>query len=55
MMDLSDSEEEDVRKLSVVIDEYATELFVGTEKRAFIYEHGKPIIREGAIEQLRLI
>ena len=55
MMDLSQSEEEDVRKLSAVIDEYAQDIFVGTEKRAFIYEHGKPVIKEKAIEQLRRI
>lgn len=55
MMDLTDCEEEEVRKISAVIDEYASDLFVGAEKRAFIYEHGKPVIRERAIEQLRLV
>ena len=55
MMDLYDAKEEDVKKLSAVIDEYATDVFAGSEKRAFIHEHGKAIIKEGAIEQLRLI
>ena len=55
MMDLYDCKEEDVKKLSAIIDEYATGIFVGSEKRAFIYEHGKAIIKEGALEQLRLI
>lgn len=55
MLDLCDSKEEDVKKLSAVIDEYATDVFVGSEKRAFIYEHGKAIIKDEAIEQLRLI
>lgn len=55
MMDLSESEEEEVKKISALVDEYATELFVGAEKRAFIYEHGKPILKENAIEQLRVI
>jgi adapter protein MecA 1/2 len=55
MMDLYDCKEEDVKKLSAIIDEYATDVFVGSEKRAFIYEHGKVIIKEGALEQLRLI
>ena len=55
MVDLSWTQEADVKKLSAIVDEYATDLFVGAEKRAFIYEHGKPIIREKAIETLRLI
>ncbi len=55
MMDMSDSKEEDVRKLSALTDEYAADIFVGAEKRAFIYEHGKEIIKEAAIEQLREI
>ena len=55
MMDLSYSKEEDVKKLSAVIDEYATDIFVGSEKRAFICEHGKVIMKETAIETLRLI
>ncbi len=55
MLDLSECEEEEVKKISALIDEYATDLFVGAEKRAFIYEHGKPIIKEKAIEQLRMI
>lgn len=55
MMDMTNSEEEDVRKLSALTDEYAADIFVGAEKRAFIYEHGKEIIKERAIEQLREI
>ena len=53
MMDMTDGKEEDVRKLSALTDEYAADIFVGAEKRAFIYEHGKEIIKERAIEQLR--
>lgn len=55
MMDMTDSKEEDVRKLSALTDEYAADIFVGAEKRAFIYEHGTEIIKERAIEQLREI
>ena len=55
MMDMTDCSEEDARKLSALTDEYAADIFVGAEKRAFIYEHGKEIIKENAIEQLRLI
>lgn len=55
MMDMSHSEEEEVKRLSALTDEYATDIFVGAEKRAFIYEHGTAIIKERAIEQLRVI
>lgn len=55
MMDLADGQEENVKKLSAIIDEYATDFFVGSEKRAFIYEHGKVMIQEKAIEFLRRI
>ena len=55
MLDLYDSKEEDVKKLSAIIDEYATDVFIGSEKRAFIYENGKAIIKNGAIEQMRQI
>ena len=55
VMDMTDCHEDDVRKLSALTDEYAADIFVGAEKRAFIYEHGKEIIKERAIEQLREI
>ena len=55
MMDMTNCEEEDVRRFSALADEYATDLFVGVEKRAFIYEHGKSILSELAIEQLQVI
>jgi adapter protein MecA 1/2 len=55
MMDLSQLQETEVKKLSAVIDEYATDVFAGSEKRAFIYEHGKVVIKEYAIETLRQV
>ncbi len=55
MMDMTDCEEEEVKRLSALTDEYATDIYVGAEKRAFIYEHGTPIIAEQAIEQLKLV
>ena len=55
MMDMTECSEEDARKLSALTDEYAADIFVGAEKRAFIYEHGKEIIKENAIEQLKEI
>ena len=53
MVDMTDSSESDARKLSALTDEYAADVFVGAEKRAFIYEHGKEILKEKALEQLR--
>ena len=55
MLDMTDCEELEVKRLSALTDEYATDIFVGAEKRAFIYEHGKPILVERALEQLRCI
>lgn len=53
IIDMSECEEEDVKRLSALTDEYATDIFVGAEKRAVLYEHGTPILTERAIEQLR--
>lgn len=55
MLDMSNSNEADVRKLSALTDEYAADIFVGAEKRAFIYEHGEAILKERAIELLKEI
>lgn len=53
MMDMTGCKESEVRSLSALTDEYSADVFVGSEKRAFIYEHGKCILKERAIEQLR--
>ena len=53
IMDLSNQLEADVRKLSAVTDEYVSNLLVGTERKAFIEEHGSAILKDRAIEQLR--
>ena len=55
MIDMTDCEEAEVKRLSNLTDEYATDIFVGSEKRAFIYEHGTCILKERAIEQLKEI
>ncbi len=55
MIDMTDCKEEEVKRLSGLTDEYATDIFVGAEKRAFIYEHGTAILKERAIEQLKEI
>ena len=55
MLDMTDVSEIDAKSLSALTDEYGADIFVGTEKRAFIYEHGKEIIKERALDQLREI
>ena len=55
LLDVTSASEKDVKSLSALTDEYAADIFVGAEKRAFIYEHGKEILKERAIEQLREI
>jgi adapter protein MecA 1/2 len=53
IVDLSDCDEMEVKRLSSLTDEYAEDISVGVDKRAFILEHGKPILTDHAIEQLR--
>lgn len=55
MIDMTDCEEDEVKRLSNLTDEYATDIFVGSEKRAFIYEHGTCILKDCALEQLKQI
>lgn len=52
-MDLSESSEEEVKRLSVIVDEYAQDIIVGAQKRAFVQEHGQVILKERAMEQLK--
>jgi len=55
MVDFAEMEDADIRRMSAVTDEYAYDILVGSEKRAHILEHGTPIIRECAMEQLRTL
>lgn len=55
IMDMTGCEESTVRSLSALTDEYSADVFVGSEKRAFINEHGTCILKERAVEQLREI
>lgn len=52
-VDLSETSEEDVKRLSMTTDEYAYDIVVGAQKRAFVEEHGEVIIKDHAIEQLK--
>ncbi len=53
--ELSSCNEKEVLRLSVLTDEYASDIQVGAEKRAFLQEHAKCILKEHAIEQLQLL
>lgn len=55
LIDMSTCSENEVKRLSALTDEYSADVFIGAEKRAFIYEHGHAILKERAIEQLREI
>ncbi len=55
VMDLSYCTEEEVTKLSMLTDEYADGIEVGTERRAYLEEHAKKIIETQAVETLRLL
>lgn len=53
IVDFSDTSENDVKRLSSLTDEYATDIYVGVERKAHIEEHGEVILKERALEQLR--
>lgn len=55
IMDLSNCTEEEVLHLSILTDEYANDIEVGAERKAFLEEHGEPILRQNAIEQLKAL
>lgn len=52
-IDLSDSTEQEVLKLSMLTDEYANDIEVGAQRVAFMEEHAELIIEACAIEELR--
>ncbi len=52
IMDLSHLTEADVKALSMVTDEYVTDIEAGCQRAAFIKEHGEPIIAQDAIDML---
>lgn len=55
LMDLSGVDENTVYQLSALTDEYASDIQPGTERWAFMEEHAEVIMKEEAIEHLRLI
>lgn len=55
MLDLSFATEEQAQSLSVLADEYVSDIWEGRERLAFLEEHAEVIMREEAIEGLRQI
>lgn len=55
ILTFSDMEESSLKRLSNLTDEYADDLLVGAERKAFIQEHGSCILKKKAIQQLRLL
>lgn len=52
-LDLSQTSQKDVMRLSVITDEYASDILAGKEKSATVFEHGECIIKEKALEILK--
>ena len=53
IMDLSNENQDSVKRLSALTDEYADDIQVGAQRKAFIEEHGEVILKEKAIETLQ--
>ncbi len=51
-LDLTTCKKEEVSKLSSLTDEFANRILTGKQKTAFVFEHGKCLIKEKAIETL---
>jgi adapter protein MecA 1/2 len=53
ILTFSGMEEGSLRRLSNLTDEYAQDILVGAERKAFIQEHGICILKNNALQQLR--
>jgi len=53
ILTFSGMEEGSLRRLSNLTDEYAQDILVGAERKAFIQEHGICILKNDALQQLR--
>lgn len=53
ILTFSEMEERSLKRLSNVTDEYAQDILVGAERKAFIQEHGTCILKKDALQQLR--
>lgn len=55
ILDLSYTPEDSVKLLSLLTDEYASDLYVGAERKAYLEEHAQAILTENALEILRQV
>lgn len=55
VMTLTGCMEKEVLRLSGLTDEYADEVMVGPERAAYLREHAECILKEHAVEQLKLL
>ena len=55
IMNVSDCEEKQVERISFAAEEFVSDIWAGAEKMAYLMEHGKVILKERAIEQLRML
>jgi adapter protein MecA 1/2 len=55
ILDLAEKTESEVLRLSVLTDEYASDIEVGETRRAFLEEHGTAILKQEALEQLQML
>ena len=55
VMTLTGCMEKEVLRLSGLTDEYADEVMVGSERAAYLREHAECILKEHAVEQLKLL
>ena len=53
ILTFSGMEESSLKRLSNLTDEYAQDILVGAERKAFIQEHGTCILKNDALQQLR--
>lgn len=54
-LDLSEASEDEVKTMSLLTDEYASDIYVGAERRAWLEEHAEAILPNHALEELREI
>jgi negative regulator of genetic competence, sporulation and motility len=53
LLNLSQLDEEAVKCLSLLTDEYVADIQVGAERMSYIEEHGEVILQGNALETLR--
>ncbi|MEE1033906.1 MAG: adaptor protein MecA [Agathobacter sp.] len=54
-MDLSGAKEDEIKRMSVTADEYVNDIMAGVQRKAYFDEHADVIIKEKALEKLRML